>query len=697
MSEITTDALAADLSSVSGVGPKMRELLTKLTGGATILDLLFHLPNSWIDRTHHVKIGDASPEEVSTITAAVDRVTPSYGRAPAKVRLRDETGFLTLVYFRANKGWLERTFKPGAEIIVSGIVQEKSGERQMSHPDHVGAAEGPNAPPEVEPIYPLTAGVTGRQLRKFICAALDGLDDPTEWVDQHELDRRGWPSFRAALEQLHRPQTYDREALKAARERLAYDEALAREIALGQARLARERQAAPVAPPAPMIERTLVEALGFSLTRAQRAAFADISSDISDAVPMRRLLQGDVGSGKTIVAALATAQMAAAGKLTAFMSPTEVLAQQQAKAFNAFLAPVGFRCVALTSSDKGAQRKELLRQLRAGEVAAVSGTQSLYQSDVEMPNLGLIVIDEQHRFGVADRMKLASKGKSPHLLVMSATPIPRTMALAFHGDMDISTIREKPKGRKAVKTAALPDDRTDEVIDAIRRALSRGERAFWICPAVDSVDAGDTAAAARRDILQNAVGVDVELVHGKLSSDDREAALERFRIGKSRLLVATTVVEVGVDVPDATIIVIERADKFGLAQLHQLRGRVGRGDKESSCLLLYKHPLTEAGKERLDILRRTNDGFAIAEADFKFRGAGDLLGSRQSGAPEFRVLEPESQSGLIEIARSDAKALLMGDPKLTSARGVAAKVIRDLLAPRLAALLKEPQRGTESP
>lgn len=681
----------SDISTLGGVGPKMRATLERLISGETVLDLIFHLPNSWIDRRNRGRIADAEIDEIATVTGVVDQAfIPKGGKAPSRIRLRDESGFLTLVYFRANRNWLERTFPMGATVMASGLVQEFSGGRQMLHPDHVVNPEKDGPPPEVEPVYPMTAGLTGRQLRKFMGEALDTLPALEEWIDPHLLSKNDWPGFHEAMEAMHRPAAYDPEYFARCRTRLSYDEAMAREIAMGQARLARERQKSASILPTPSIERAIVDGLPFKLTSAQRAAYADVSSDLARSMPMRRLLQGDVGSGKTIVAALAAGQVAAAGKLTALMSPTEVLARQQAEAFDKFLSPAGFKCIALTSRNKGAERRELLSRIRRGDVQAVSGTQSLYQSDVELPDLGLIIIDEQHRFGVADRMRLTSKGVAPHMLVMSATPIPRTMALAFHGDMDISAVREKPAGRKEIKTVAMPDDRVDDVMQAVRRAIRNGERAFWICPAVDSEDAGDSSATVRKDLLQHVVDAPVELVHGKMSAADRDLALDRFRTGKAKALVATTVIEVGVDVPEATIIVVERADKFGLAQLHQLRGRVGRGDKESSCVLLYRTPLTEAGKERIDILRKTNDGFAIAEADFKLRGAGDVLGARQSGAPEFRVLDIVAQSDLIELARSDAKSLLAGDPQLSSPRGTSARQVRDLLAPRLASLVAGP-------
>jgi ATP-dependent DNA helicase RecG len=460
-------------------------------------------------------------------------------------------------------------------------------------------------------------------------------------------------------------------------------------MAMGQARLARERRHARAIPRALGVERQIIEALPFKPTRAQLNAYQDVARDLGRPAPMRRMIQGDVGSGKTLVAALAAAQIAADGGVTALMSPTEILARQQADAIGKFLAPVGIRVAALTGRDKGAARVALLDDIRAGRIQVLSGTQALYQSDVDLPELSLVVIDEQHRFGVADRLRLSAKGASPHMLVMSATPIPRTMAHAVHGDLDISIIAEKPANRQDVVTAAVPDTRIDDVIQAVARAVDRGERAFWICPAVDSEDAGDASAIARRNVLADSIRASVELVHGRMPAQDREAALEKLRTGEAPILVATTVIEVGVDVPEATIMVIEHAEKFGLAQLHQLRGRVGRGDKPSSCLLLYQAPLTESGKERLDILRKTTDGFEIAEADFRLRGPGDLLGLRQSGLPTFRVLDLARDANLIATARADAKSMLMADPTLAGPRGVASRRTRDLFAPRIAEVVAE--------
>jgi len=678
-----------DLSSLPGVGPKLRPALARLVGGETWLDLIFHLPTSWIDRRNRATIDEVQVGEIATLTGTVDKIDHARMKFPARIRLRDDTGFITLAYFHANRQWLEKTFEIGKTVIASGKIGDFQGGRQIVHPDHVLSPDKDDELPEVEPVYPMTANITPRQVRKFMSAALDGTPDLDEWIDPHLMKRNNWPSFKQALLRLHQPKVYDPDGFETARERLAYDEALAREMAMGQARLARERRHSRPIPRAVGVEKQIVDALPFKPTRAQMDAYKDVATDMGRPIPMRRMIQGDVGSGKTLVAALAAAQVSADGGITAFMSPTEILARQQAEAIGRFLAPVGIRVAALTGRDKGAAREAILNDVRAGKIQVLSGTQALYQSDVDLPELSLVVIDEQHRFGVADRLKLTAKGASPHMLVMSATPIPRTMALAVHGDLDISVIGEKPANRQEVVTAAVPDTRIDDVIQAVSRAVDRGERAFWICPAVDSEDAGDASAIQRRDVLASYVNAPVELVHGRMPAQDRDAALEKLRTGEAPILVATTVIEVGVDVPEATIMVIEHAEKFGLAQLHQLRGRVGRGEKASSCLLLYQSPLTESGKERLDTLRKTTDGFEIAEADFRLRGPGDLLGLRQSGLPAFRVLELARDANLIETARTDAKSVLMADPTLVGPRGVAVRRARDLFAPRIADMMAE--------
>lgn len=681
-------AYFADLESLPGLGPKTAPLLARLVGGTRVLDLLFHLPVAWIDRRPRASIAEAPIEEVSTVRARVNSVRVGHGSAPTRIRLTDDTGVLTLVYFRAQPRWLQGMFPLNKELLVSGRVEDFNAERQIVHPDHVCDPEKGEAPPEVEPVYRMTAGVSGRLLHKVIGAALDAIRELPPWADEHLLDKHSWPSFKQAMDMLHRPAAHDLEAFERARRRLAYDEAFAREIAVAQARLAREKRRAAPIPPNPHVIEDLLAALPYRPTNAQRRAFSDISADMAREAPMRRLVQGDVGAGKTLVAALAIAQAAAAGKTALMMSPTEVLARQQAEALDKLLRPAGLRCAGLTGRDSAAEKRRILEAVNAGEIHCLSGTQALFQESVAFEELGLVVIDEQHRFGVADRMKLSAKGVAPHMLMMSATPIPRTLSAALHGDLETSILDEKPAGRKPVVTRAAPDTRVDEVMEAVARAAERGERAFWICPAVDAEDAEDAAATRRRDILAKRVAGPVTLVHGRMPHAEKDAALEAFRKGEASVLVATTVIEVGVDVPEATIMVIERAEKFGLAQLHQLRGRVGRGDKPSSCLLLYKPPLTQNARDRLDALRQTEDGFKIAEADFMQRGPGDLLGLKQSGLPDFRVLDLTRDPDLFEIARADARNLIAKDPDLSGDRGEAVRLVRELFAPRASDAVK---------
>ncbi|MFC7290634.1 ATP-dependent DNA helicase RecG [Hirschia litorea] len=650
-----------DLKSLSGIGPKTAPLLQKLVGGDKVLDLLLHLPTHWIDRSVRPSFFDTIVGEIATVRGTVDSVFAGHGNGPTRVRLIDDTGFLTLVFFRAQPSWLQKQFPLNQEMIVSGLIEDFNNQRQMVHPDHVCNPAKGEKPPKVEPVYGLTAGVSSRMLQKAIAGALSELETLPEWINSELLLKRKWPSFNEALKQLHQPDILDEEAFALARERLAYDEALAREIAMMHVRIERLKVPSSPIPKQPHATNNLLDALKFSPTRAQLKAFNDIQADIGRKMPMRRMLQGDVGSGKTLVAALAVAQTAAAGKFTAFMSPTEVLARQQAEALEAFLAPIGYRCEALTGRDSKKRRNEVMEGVANGKIHCLSGTQSLYQTGVEFPDLGLVIIDEQHRFGVADRLKLTNKGIAPHLLMMSATPIPRTLASAINGDLDTSILDEKPAGRKPVTTRVASEERIEEVMAAVSRASERGERAFWVCPAVDAEGAEDSAATVRKAILDDVVKRPVALVHGKMPPAEKDAALDAFRKGDASVLVATTVVEVGVDVPEATIMVIERAEGFGLAQLHQLRGRVGRGDKPSSCLLLYKPPLTQSGQARLNVLRETDDGFAIAEADFKLRGPGDLLGLQQSGLPRFRVLDLTQHADLFAIAREDSRARLSKD------------------------------------
>lgn len=674
----------AGLETLSGVGPKMSRLLERLTGGSTIRDLLLHLPDRWITRQLCAQITDSEAGETAIIRGEVtDYFPPHHDRLPWRIRLADDSGEITLVYFRADPRWIRAQFTPGEIRVVSGKVEMFRGERQITHPDWVvDPARGP-LPASIEPVYPLTSGVTNRRLHGLILQALGLLPDTLpEWADPHLVASRGWPAFRQALSWLHDPTEADEARFDLARERLAYDEALARASAFAIAQAARRQRVSPIIRAPPAAINTFIDTLPYRPTNAQLRAGAEISADMARGFPMRRLLQGDVGSGKTLVAAFAAVETAASGYQAAFMAPTEVLARQQFETLSAWLTPLGYRVGALSGRDRLRARKQILSDLENGAVAVITGTHALFQEDVRFRNLGLIIVDEQHRFGVTDRMRLARKGDNAHMLVMSATPIPRTLAQAVHGDLDISILDEKPAGRKPVATRAIPDTRLSEVIEAVGRAIERDERVFWVCPRVDA-DEDTSSAAIRHQALESELGVTAGLVHGRLKPAEKDKALEDFRCGRTRLLVATTVIEVGVNVPEATIMVIERAEGFGLAQLHQLRGRVGRGSREAFCLLLYRPPLGETARQRLDTLRQTEDGFEIAEADFRLRGAGDVLGVRQAGAADYRIIDLARDADLLAISARDAAACVTADPGLAGERSSALRLARLLLTPRL--------------
>jgi ATP-dependent DNA helicase RecG len=655
-----------------GARRDLADLIAHVAGGPLARDVLFLAPTGAIDRRNRVAIADTQDGEIATIEAEVDAHLPwGNAKAPYRIRLRDESGFLTIAYFRPKPDMMKRMWPVGQKRLVSGKVETFSGERQMLHPDFVVDPEKGEAPPAVEPVYPLTAGLAGRQVQRWIKCALDLLAPLPEWQDGSARDKRDWPSFNDALMRLHAPEEPDDIAPEAPfRTRLAYDELFLRQIALHLRRAGRRATPGRAIVGNGALAARLLASLPYAPTRAQSRAVAEIVADLGSPSPMLRLLQGDVGSGKTLVAALAMAHVGEAGIQSALMAPTEILARQHAEGLVPLLAAAGLNAAVLTGRDKGKDRQALLDGLADGRISTVIGTHALFQDDVRFRDLGLVVIDEQHRFGVSDRMRLVAKGAEPHVLVMSATPIPRTLALAVHGDMDISVLDEKPPGRKPVATRALSLLRMEEVMDAIARAAAQGGRAYWVCPLIQESELSDLAAAEDRyECLRERFGDAVELMHGKLSNTDRERAMERFKSGDAFVLVATTVIEVGVNVPEATIMVIEHAERFGLAQLHQLRGRIGRGDKPGACLLLWRPPLSETAKERLDALRRTDDGFVIAETDYKMRGSGDVLGIRQSGFPAFRFVSPEVHADMLADADRDARLAIDRDPTLTSARG----------------------------
>ncbi|MDE2372998.1 MAG: ATP-dependent DNA helicase RecG, partial [Hyphomicrobiales bacterium] len=594
----------------------------------------------------------------------------------------DDTNTLTITYFNARKDYLEKLLPEGALRYVSGTVTLYDGHLQMLHPDRVVDEAGLAKLPPIDPIYPLTEGVHPNSLRKAIDAALERVPDLPEWQDAGWRERNGFPGFADALRAVHRPAApEDLDPQNAAWSRLAYDELLAGQLALALLRGHRRKRPGRGSAAEGRLRARIAAALPYSLTPSQARAVGDIIADLAQPNRMLRLLHGDVGSGKTVVALLAAATVIEAGRQAAFMAPTEILARQHYATIAPLAAAAGIRLAILTGRERGRERPDILSALAAGDIDLLVGTHALFQDDVVFHDLALAIVDEQHRFGVHQRLALTRKGEAVDLLVLTATPIPRTLVLTYFGDMDVSELREKPAGRQKIDTRALPLDRLAEVIEAVKRALDDGRRVYWVCPLVEESETSDLAAAEERHTeLNKRFGDIVALVHGQMRAADKDRAMARFAEGSARILVATTVIEVGVDVPEASVMVIEHAERFGLAQLHQLRGRIGRGSELSTCLLLYKAPLGPTAKARLAILRETDDGFRIAEEDLRLRGEGDVLGTRQSGLPGFRLARLEVHGKLLNAAREDAKLMLNRDPKLNTPRGMALRQLLYLFA-----------------
>ena len=669
--------LFAPVTSLPGVGPRLAPLYEKLAGGK-VVDLLWHLPGGVIDRRYAPKVAEALDGKVATLTVRVDaHFPPPSPKRPYRVRLADETGFLHLVFFHGREDWLRKQLPEGEIRVISGQVEHFNNEIQITHPDHMVPEAQRAEIMTVEPVYPLTAGLTGRLVAKSVKAALAKAPDLPEWQDAAWLSRQNWPGWRQALEIVHHPaDDFAAGQDSPARRRLAFDELLANQLALAMVRAQMRRLKGRVLAGDGRLRAKVRAALAFSLTGAQARSLAEIETDMAEPTRMLRLLQGDVGSGKTVVALLAMLNAVETGAQAAMMAPTEILARQHFATIAPLAEAAGITVALLTGRDKGKARERILAALAAGETDLLLGTHALFQEDVAFKDLALAVIDEQHRFGVHQRLELAAKGVAVDMLVMTATPIPRTLLLTAYGDMDASRLDEKPPGRQPVDTRVIPLARLDEVVAGIGRAIASTARVYWVCPLVEDSETSDLAAAEERHRqLSELFGERVGLVHGRMKPTAKDAVMERFAAGDLDILVATTVIEVGVDVPEATIMVIEHAERFGLAQLHQLRGRVGRGDKASRCLLLYGHPLGEIAKARLEIMRSTEDGFVIAEEDLKLRGGGEMLGTRQSGLPEFRLADLTLHSELLAVARDDSRLILERDPDLQSPRGEALRVL----------------------
>jgi ATP-dependent DNA helicase RecG len=684
MRPVILNPLFADARVLSGVGPRLEKLVGKLLAREgrppRVLDLAFHLPASLVDRSYRPKLIEAEPGRIVTVTVNVlDHKPAVRGRKnPYRVLTTDDTGAMEVVFFTPHEDHILKTLPPGSRRIVSGRLESFGGRLQMAHPDYIVPVEDAASIPDVEPVYPTTDSLPARTLGRFVRQALDRLPLLPEWQDEAFRSNAGWPDFATALRVAHAPRNQaDFEPAALVRMRLAYDELLANQLALMLIRDSLRRQPGRVLKSAGNLREKAIAALPFRLTDAQTKAIAEITTDMQSPSRMTRLLQGDVGAGKTVVAMATLLNAVEAGCQGAFMAPTEILARQHMASLQTMAKAAGVRVALLTGREKGLIRASILSALEAGEIDILVGTHAIFSDDVRFRDLALAVVDEQHRFGVHQRMQLQGKGDRPaDVLVMTATPIPRTLQLTAYGDMDVSRLTGKPPGRRPVETRVLPATRLDEVIDALKRALAKGARAYWVCPLVEESQLIDLAAAEERaTMLREVFGGRVGLVHGRLKGAERDAAMAAFKAGETRVLVATTVIEVGVDVPEASIMVVEHAERFGLAQLHQLRGRVGRGAARSTCLLVYQAPLGPTAKERLAALRATDDGFVIAEEDLRLRGAGELLGTKQSGLPEFHFADLSVHGELLAAARDDSRLVLQRDAGLKSPRGEALRTL----------------------
>ena len=671
------DPLFRSITILPGIGERNGKLIEKLVGGPKVLDLLYHAPVDFIDRRFSCPISDCPNGKVVTMLVRVDKHSPNSRKSlPYRVKATDDSGEISLVFFHANKGWIEKLLPVGAQMVISGRVEYYQGNPQIVHPDIVKPEEREKLE-TVEPIYPLTAGITNKTINKSIRSAFELIPELAEWLNPTQKKRETWQNWCIALHELHEPQSEAHlDPMHKIRQRLAYDELLANQLTLALTRDRQRKVNGRVFPLSVTLREKVLAEIPFELTGAQNRSIAEIDADMGAPTRMLRLLQGDVGSGKTVVACMAMLNALENGAQAAIMAPTEILARQHAQSLKPWLDAARIRFVTLTGRDKGKARATILQQVHNGAAQIVIGTHAIFQDDVVYHDLGLAVIDEQHRFGVDQRMALANKNKGTDILVMTATPIPRTLALTAYGDLEISKLDEKPPGRKPINTMLFSNEKLDQVIEGLRRKIADGVRVYWVCPLVEESEVMDLAAAEERfDVLHMAFGDRVGLVHGRLKPAEKDEVMQKFASGELDILVATTVIEVGVNIPEATIMVIEHAERFGLSQLHQLRGRVGRGSDQSYCFLVYSAPLGEIAKERLNIMRDTEDGFIISEKDLELRGGGDILGTKQSGMTEFKIANLAAHGDLLATARDDAKLIVLKDSELQSERGVNLKTL----------------------
>jgi ATP-dependent DNA helicase RecG len=678
MRPLILDPLYRSIRTLDGVGPKVAEKFDKLLGGERVIDLLRHKPVECINRGTIKPLSDINAEGIATVKVTVGNHSPSKRRGmPYRISCMDDGQPMDIVYFNAPGQWLKDTYKYDTEIIVSGKIEFYNDKIQMLHPDYAVTPDKADEIKAFEPIYPMTAGLSAKILNKVIGQAIKLLPTLPEWHSDSIIQKYKWTGWLDAMQSLHNPKS-SAETLpdNATRMRLAYDEGLARQLAMQLVRLKFKKKKGIAFDATPDLRQKLFDALPFALTGAQNRTLGEIDGDMQSPYRMLRLLQGDVGSGKTVVALATLLNAVGNGYQGAMMAPTEILARQHAETLQPLCDTLGLKLITLTGRDKGKARTTILDQIKDGSAQIVLGTHALFQDTVEFGNLGCVVIDEQHRFGVHQRLNLSGKGAAPDVLVMTATPIPRTLTLSLYGDMDVSRLDEKPPGRKPIETVLISNDRMGDVAQGLKRKIADGERIYWVCPLVEESDKLDlTAAEDRYTLLEKIYGDRVGMVHGRMKPLEKDQVMQKFANGDLDILVATTVIEVGVNVPEATVMIIEHAERFGLAQLHQLRGRVGRGSDKSSCILMYDSPLSDTAKDRLKVMRDTEDGFIIAEKDLELRGAGEVLGTRQSGLPAFHFINLDEHRELLNMAHQDARLICEKDPNLTTRRGDALKTL----------------------